>query len=108
LPYSSSLQWTRIRTISTQDCQPGALAGKLSARVLSITLSFLCSSLHSSNHAISRVAQLNVLTESRNQQLHLGRDPGGVNCPPPTSVCNIRNSLQTFPVLVPCVARRGG
>jgi phage terminase large subunit-like protein len=33
----------------TQECQlGGSLAGKLSARVLSIALSFLCASLHSS------------------------------------------------------------
>ena len=49
LPYGSVQQKARIGTISIQDCQAGgSLAGKLSARVLSIALSLLCSWLQSS------------------------------------------------------------
>src|ERR1022692_1606881 len=39
----------------TQECQlGGSLAGKLSARVLSIALSFLCASLHSLSRVLQR------------------------------------------------------
>src|SRR5579872_4927879 len=49
LPYGSVQQKARIGTISIQDCQAGgSLAGKLSARDLSIALSLLCSWLQSS------------------------------------------------------------
>jgi hypothetical protein len=49
LQYDSVQQKARIETISIQDCQAdGSLAGKLSARVLSIALSLLCFWLQSS------------------------------------------------------------